>query len=815
MGHSGRFPKKILSAYWTTESSGVVSLTRDWVQKDLPPLFWGSTNEPLPHLRRAPPLMYGDLSGYFTQGAWLTFCVRASRFPNYDLVQNGVFVAGQFNDWSPDQSRRTWRLEVATISGETYFLLNVQRDRIFKRSKTAFKFVTGTGEWLELPSDAPNTITDKSGNLNFFVHPHRTGHHQFLFSTPHPIDHSGQSTVIWRQDGHEEEALMMPGDYLHKIGSRLEQGAIVQDGLTTFRLFAPRASGVSVSVFWNLDQSDRQLYECERVDAGSWEVHVPQDLHGAYYFFYVRGEASDAHSAFDPSWPVLDPWAVACTGATGPAIVVDKRRLRRPSTRFQPPCWHDLVIAEAHVRDLTTLAPVQMSDRERLGFAGLAKWVRSPEFYLSKLGVNAVELQPIQQHDAPTVEEYHWGYMTNNYFSPASQYAMAPEKASQIEEFQDLVSAFHERNLAVILDVVYNHVGEPNPLQPIDKHYYFELSHDGHYMNWSGCGNTLCSSSPMARRLIIESLQWLVEMYDVDGFRFDLAELLGVETLREIERELKKIKPSIILIAEPWSFRGHIQHELKKTGFASWNDGYRENVREYILGRGSCEAMQYFIGGSLGHMASWPAQTVNYVESHDDRCWIDRITENENFDGFDPSFLDRRRTHLMVAMLMMSLGIPMLHSGMDFMRSKRGHNNTYKRGDLNAIDYRRAIYYSGTHEYFRKWLAFRQSDFGKILRLESRPGSGYFRFFCSSEVKALGVLYNADRALPGRRLFFAINPEASSVTLNLEAFDVSRFRQIADHERLLWSGIDSARPLLSGFNLELMPFSCGLWVEDR
>jgi pullulanase/glycogen debranching enzyme len=247
-----------------------------------------------------------------------------------------------------------------------------------------------------------------------------------------------------------------------------------------------------------------------------------------------------------------------------------------------PPWWHNLIVAEAHVRDLTALAPLDLTPEERRGFTGLAKWVRHPDFHLKRLGVNCVELQPIQQNDARTPEEYHWGYMTNNYFSPNSHYALAPEKASQIDEFRDLVAAFHEQGMAVILDVVYNHVGEPNPLQPIDKSYYFELSPEGHYMNWSGCGNTLDCNAPMVRRLIVKSLAWLIEAYDVDGFRFDLAELIGVEALKVIEREIKKVKPSVVLIAEPWSFRGHIGHELRNTGFASWNDGYREYVRKYF-----------------------------------------------------------------------------------------------------------------------------------------------------------------------------------------------------------------------------------------
>ena len=249
----------------------------------------------------------------------------------------------------------------------------------------------------------------------------------------------------------------------------------------------------------------------------------------------------------------------------------------------------------------------------------------------------------------------------------------------------------------------------------------------------------------MARRLIIDSCLHYIEAYGVDGFRFDLAELLGVEVLREIEAALKRVKPDVILIAEPWSFRGHIAGALRDTGWASWNDGYRNFVRDYVRGNGEPERMEYFLRGSPWYFAKWPAQTVNYTESHDDRTWIDMITENPNHDGFVPTANDRRRTHLMAAMLFMSLGIPMIAAGQDFLRSKHGVNNTYLRGDLNALDYRRLYRYLGTHAYFADWIAFRRGESGRLLRQWARPSEGFFQFVHAKGSPALAVVYNADR----------------------------------------------------------------------
>jgi pullulanase/glycogen debranching enzyme len=395
---------------------------------------------------------------------------------------------------------------------------------------------------------------------------------------------------------------------------------------------------------------------------------------------------------------------------------------------FRTPPWQDLIIAEAHVRDLVAQAPIPLSPAERRGFTGLTKWVESPEFHLHHLGVNCVELQPIHECDSANAEEYHWGYMTSNFFAPESTYALAPEAASGVRELQRLVAAFHARGMAVLVDVVFNHVGMPAHLMQLDRLYYFEQDADGHLANWSGCGNDLRARSAMTKRLIIDSCVHYLEAYGVDGFRFDLAELLGVDVLRDIELALKRVKPDVILIAEPWSFRGHIAGALRDTGWASWNDGYRDFVRDYVRGTGPAGRMEYFLRGSPWYFAKWPAQTVNYTESHDDRTWIDMVTENRDFNGFAPSALDRRRTHLMAALLFMSLGIPMIAAGQDFLRSKHGVTNTYLRGDLNALDYRRLYRYLGTHGYFADWIAFRRGESGRLLRQWSRPGRAFSNF---------------------------------------------------------------------------------------
>jgi pullulanase len=365
----------------------------------------------------------------------------------------------------------------------------------------------------------------------------------------------------------------------------------------------------------------------------------------------------------------------------------------------------------------------------------------------------------------------------------------------------------------VLLDVVYNHVGLPPHLMHIDKLYYFEQDGTGTLAQWSGCGNDVRAHAAMARRLIIDSLTHLLEVYGVDGFRFDLAELLGLDVLREIEAALKHVKPDVVLIAEPWSFRGHIAQDLRPTGFASWNDGYRDFLRDYVRGGGTREGFAYCLQGSPERFAAWPAQTVNYTESHDDRTWIDAITENANHDGSHPTLNDCRRTHLMGAILLASIGVPMLAAGQDFMHSKQGVNNTYQRGDLNVLDYRRLYRFPATHAYFAGWIAFRRSERGRLFRQFSRPGAGFFQFFFAPRSTAAAVLYNADHSQGALQLLFAVNPTLQDVEIPLGDAARAGWRQLADHERFFGPG-DHEPTLPVEPALFVPALGCGLWAAE-
>lgn len=810
---------RIARAWLTSMSSGVIEMGADWTAESLPLLTPGDKAFEFAELSPAEPSLYADEAAYYVDEAGqVVFMLDPAEHSWVDFSVTPVYVAGDFNGWQQAVGREEWRLRPGELNGRPVLLLRRPASGLLTEPPQQFKFVTADQRWLDLPRDATNAVAVGDGRYNRLLKRHRTGRNLFRFTSTEPLLLNRTYSVILVREGREPPKVRVRlGKFFHALRSDLPLGALVGRDETIFRIFAPRARHVRLFLGEKLDEPDKAYgYELDRrLEGGDWrgvwEARIDRNLHGWYYWYSVSGP-HDVFGHFHPNQRILDPYARAAVGREGPGIVLDPAWLGRGDRSFATPAWQDLVMAEAHVRDLVAHAPLPLEPRERLGFAGLRRWVESPDFYLQRLGVNCVELQPVHQADNANREEYFWGYMPVSYLAPSADYGLDGARASQVKELQELVAALHRRGMAVVLDVVYNHVGLPAHLLFIDKLYYFELADDGTLSNWSGCGNDLRARSAMATRLIVDSLVQLIEVYGVDGFRFDLAELLGVDVLREIEAAVKRVKPDVILIAEPWSFRGHIAAALRPTGFASWNDNYRDFLRDYVHGRGTAGALEYFLKGSPWHFAYWPAQTVNYTESHDDRTWIDAITENPDHNGHHPTQNDRQRTHLMAAILFASVGIPMVAAGQDFLRSKHGVNNTYLRGDLNALDYRRRARFPATHRYFADWIAFRRSARGQLLRQWSRPSEGFFRCFGGPGHPALVAIYNADGSQGPQKLLFAVNPHTDDTVVPIGECAEWGWRQLADHE--CFYPDSAAGPLqLQAEGVFIPALGCSLWIS--
>ncbi len=802
---------KIEAAYWTAPGCACILLEDNWNFEALPPF---KLNDPAMHilrLRRMPSSDLGYFTAYERREGHILFKIDPRRHPHVNFHDDPVAVVGAFNNWGDCADRLNFELSSsAPHSLEALFFCEVPiGDLNLENSPIDFKFRTRSGHWIKPLSCAPNLKKDAVGNLNYTLNPNSNGQQAFLFNLENQrgLDRPASISI---DDGNFMP--IVPGLGFYDLKSDAPLGAIIEnDFSTTFRIFAPRATKVFIETQLLLDQ-DTVRHELHlNYDQITWEINIQDNLSGFYYNYFIEGINDDQTTFFDGTVPILDPYAQATLGPEGPGIVVNHHESPRIENPFHPPNWQDLSILECHVGDMTRYLP----DSPKSSFRALSNYLNSEDSYLLTLGINTVELLPIQQFDGTEKEAYHWGYMTNNYFSPSSWYASEEGKNDQNEAFKKMVSDFHDKQKSVLLDVVYNHVGEPSHLARIDKAYYFYLTDEGNFENWSGCGNTIRCESAMSQRLIIDSLSHLVRTYDVDGFRFDLAELVGIEVLKEVELALKAIKPSIILIAEPWSFRGEIKRDLRLAGFMFWNDEFREFAHRYVLGNASIDALAYFTKGATQHLSGWPSQSINYIESHDDRCWIDKITENARHRGNNPTQKDILRTHLAAALMYCSLGTPMLASGVDFLKSKKGVRNTYQRGDLNGLNYEAISEHRNTHNYFKNWILFRQSGWGECLRLDKLPSPNFIRFFRSNhtEHSSAAILFNADLSHGHKQILLMLNPHQEYTQIPMGNPLHNDWKVIASIDTFDFDGIDEEIPIDQDNAINLGPLCLLLAVR--
>ena len=435
--------------------------------------------------------------------------------------------------------------------------------------------------------------------------------------------------------------------------------------------------------------------------------------------------------------------------------------------------FEDLVIYETHVRGYTKDKSSGVSAPGT--FAGLKDKIP----YLKDLGINAVELMPIFEFDemesarvVDGVQLYnYWGYNTVSFFAPNTSYAFNEEHNHEGDELKSLIKALKENGIEVILDVVFNHTAEGNEMGPcfsfkgIDNNVYYMLTPDAHYYNFSGCGNVMNCNHPVVRSFIIDCLRhWAVE-YRVDGFRFDLASILGrdqngapmanppiLESLA-FDPVLGKMK----LIAEAWDAGGLYQVGSFPSWnrWAEWNGRYRDDMRSFLKGDDGMagNAITRITGSrdlyspeSRGHKAS-----VNFMTCHDGFTLYDLYSYNEkhnekngwnNTDGDnnghswncgaegetdDPNVngLRRRLIKNAFAALLCSRGPAMFFAGDEFCNTQFGNNNAYCQDNIISwLDWSRLEEFKEIHDFVRHMIQFRKEH--PILRKMTKPSSCQF-----------------------------------------------------------------------------------------
>lgn len=475
---------------------------------------------------------------------------------------------------------------------------------------------------------------------------------------------------------------------------------------------------------------------------------------------------------FDKNNILLDPYAKAVAGQRTWGIRWDHNyHARVVRDRFD---WGDtpqskkelcdLIIYELHVRDFTHHPSSGV--RHRGTFSGLMEKIP----YLKELGINAVELMPIFEFDetmnSRTVDGKQllecWGYNTVGFFAPNSSYAAANEHNQEGTEFKTLIRELHANGIEVILDVVFNHTAEGNEkgktisFKGLDNNIYYMLTPDGNYYNFSGCGNTLNCNHPVVQQLILECLRYWTINYRVDGFRFDLASILGRNEdgspmnnpplLRTLAND--PLLSNVKLIAEAWDAGGLYQvGSFPASGrWAEWNGRYRDALRSFLKGdcwhawdaAWSISGSGDLYGGFYDHNHSNYAgynSCVNFLTCHDGFTLYDLYSYNEkhneangwnNTDGADDNrswncgvegdtddpevlALRRRMIRNACAVLMCSRGTPMFLSGDEFGNTKFGNNNSYCQDNITSwLDWRMLEKNKDLFEFFKFMIAFRK-----------------------------------------------------------------------------------------------------------
>ena len=616
-----------------------------------------------------------------------------------------------------------------------------------------------------------------------------------------------------------------------QAGKRL--GSFVQEGKTYFRLFAPSAEKVTLLTYEQPEQTYGKENEMKRDQNGVWETSLDGELYGLFYGFKVCHPETPCIEDI----VCLDPYAKAVATFNtyfNPrrAIVVKEGDYDWEDDEWIKTDWRDLIIYEMHIRDMTEHPSSGVNERgtyKGLIEKGKIRWNSVPPEraggidYIKNLGVNAVELLPAQEFaniEAPfkdssngkfnswnSYERNHWGYMTAAFFAPESFYSentrhiewnhWSGKDAKAVTDFKDMVKAFHKEEIAVIMDVVYNHISEYEigNLKEIDKEYYFRLDENGKLIAQSGCGNDFKTERPMARKLIVESILYWMKEYHIDGFRFDLGKLIDWETIEEIIHEAKKINPYVIFVCEPWG-GGYDPAGFSVRGWGSWNDQIRNGIKGenpnnghgWIFGKwygnNNQQRIKSYVNGTLTKdtlgLFQKPGHSVNYLESHDGytlgdfiRLGLGDVKKETRIEKIDEHIKlsphQLKLNKLAALFLFTSRGITMIHTGQEFARSKviplnipeqdphKGmidHNSYDKDNETNYINYNHAKinaelfnYYKGLIELRKNFDVFRRAEYNDVQFFKITGNPFAIGYSVKSKNQSFIVLFNADPKL--------------------------------------------------------------------
>lgn len=531
-------------------------------------------------------------------------------------------------------------------------------------------------------------------------------------------------------------------------------GATWTKDKTTFKVWAPTASDVKLNLYKGGEKGVDDLLttvQMNEAEQGVWVVEIADDLNGVYYTYSVNnsGEVKEA----------CDPYA-RTTGVNGDRAMVinldstDPAGWENDSNPNADLEFTDAVIYELHVRDASIDESSGVSEENKGNFLGLIESGTTTEGgvatvldHMVDLGITHLHLLPAYDFSSvdeteATGDQFNWGYDPKNYNVPEGSYSSDPYNGEvRVNEMKQMVQGLHENGISVVMDVVYNHVADAGNFcfNQIVPDYFSRKLENGGYSSNSGCGNDTASEHVMVRKYIVDSVKYWADEYHIDGFRFDLVGLIDTVTINEIMKEVWSEHPDVVFYGEGWEMNSYdtgvpmttqgnstlVQGENNTRGFAFFNDTLRDAIKGsvfdygtgYVSGTEGLEATieDCFIG-LPGDWCTTPTQTINYNSCHDNNTLYDRLVISRP-DASKEQIIDMN--NLAAAITITSQGVPFVHAGEEFLRSKpdesneHGYNhNSYDAGDaINSIkwDTLEETDEQEVYEYYKGLIAFRKA----------------------------------------------------------------------------------------------------------
>ena len=535
-------------------------------------------------------------------------------------------------------------------------------------------------------------------------------------------------------------------------------GASYSKSSTTFKVWAPIATDVTLNLYSaGNGGSAYKTVKMTKGTGGVWQTTVTGDLNKVYYTYSVTN--------YGVKKETVDLYARA-TGVNGQRGMVIDLSSTSPSgwssdtNPFSGKNATDASIYELHIRDFTIDSSSGVTNKGKyLGLTEKGTTNKTGQTtgldYIVDLGVSHVQILPMYDYSPNSVDEtklstpqFNWGYDPYNYNVPEGSYSTDPYKGEvRINEMKQMIQAFHNEGIAVVMDVVYNHTAESENswFNITVPGYYYRMNADGSFSNASGCGNEVASDMTMVRKYIIDSVVYWAKEYHVDGFRFDLMGILDMETMKQLRAELDKIDPSILLYGEGWTggsstldeslravksqthmmpgvgafsddirdgARGNISY-APGTGFISGATGYESKIKATVVGATYNTNINYWESGTSAWAGS-PTQTINYVSCHDNHTLWDKICSSAGSE----SLANRIKMNKLAAgMIYTSQGVPFMLSGEEILRTKPAvgggfDHNSYRSPDsTNSVkwDVLNDPTYRDVHDYYQGLIEFRNA----------------------------------------------------------------------------------------------------------